>query len=128
MSDDDTDPGRRPADGDAATEVSTDSGEARGVYIPTWLAGALVVVLALVVAGVGFAIGRATAPDADGGRVPALIGEPPGPGAPGPGGGPGFEPRGPGGQDSPGAGRERPFDPPSAPDEGSTDPGGTTGN
>jgi hypothetical protein len=39
------------------------SGTGAGVTIPSWLASALVVVLAFVVAGAGFAIGRATASD-----------------------------------------------------------------
>jgi hypothetical protein len=37
------------------------------VNIPSWLAAGLVVLLGLVLAGAGFAIGRATAPDDDGG-------------------------------------------------------------
>jgi hypothetical protein len=70
MSDDDTTT-RQSADADTQPDGSGPDGsgsEASGVTIPAWLAGALVVVLALVVAGAGFAIGRATAPDDDGFR------------------------------------------------------------
>jgi hypothetical protein len=69
-----------------------------GVRIPGWLAGALVVVLALLVAAAGFAIGRATAPDGAELRGPALIGRLPGADGRAPGvfpGGPGGGERGP---------------------------------
>ena len=57
-----------PAAEPAATE------DRSGVHIPNWLAGALVVVLAFVLGGVGFALGRSTADDGgrDFGR-PALV-------------------------------------------------------
>jgi hypothetical protein len=83
--------------------------------IPSWLAGALVVVLALVIAGVGFALGRATAPDDDGFRpIVATDGGGRGEGArtfPSPGGGPGRGPGGgpgrPGGLPGPGGPQDR---------------------
>ena len=76
--------------------------EHSGVHIPNWLAGALVVVLAFVLGGVGFALGRSTADD--GGRDfprPALVRSSQQNGGPGgnqfPGG-----PGGPGGRQFPG--------------------------
>jgi hypothetical protein len=100
MSDDDSTESRpdaaaaspAPAAEPAATE------ERSGVHIPNWLAGALVVVLAFVIGGVGFALGRSTADDGgrDFGR-PALVRSSQQNGGPGgqrfPGG-----PGGPGGQ------------------------------
>ncbi len=61
------DPGR-PAAGDAPDSAQPPDGastrpDGSGVSIPSWLAGALVVVLALLIGGAGFAIGRATADD-----------------------------------------------------------------
>ena len=97
-----------------------------GVVIPGWLAGALVVVLALLIAGAGFAIGRATAPDEDGLRPIVATegggrgsgpgggsGELPGRGGPrrGPGGLPGF----PGGPQGPGGDGEGPHAGPGSP-------------
>ncbi len=64
----------RPAAADASdsaqppTEGASVGSDGSGVTIPSWLAGALVVVLALLIAGAGFAIGRATAPEDDGFR------------------------------------------------------------
>ena len=95
------------ADADTDTEPAASGPDRGGVAIPSWLAGALVVVLDLLVAGAGFAIGRATAPDHDGFR-PIVATEGGGPG-PGRGGGPrdlpGFPggPQGRGGGEGPGA-------------------------
>jgi hypothetical protein len=107
------------ADTEPAASLPDGSGPDRGgVVIPSWLAGALVVVLALLVAGAGFAIGRATAPDHDGFRpIVATVGggrgsgpggdsrELPGPRG-GPGGLPGF-PSGPQGRGGDGEGPGR---------------------
>ena len=110
-----------PSSESPAPEPGPDRG---GVAIPSWLAGALVVVLALLVAGAGFAIGRATAPD-DGGFRPIVATEGGGPGA-GRGGGPGDLPGFPGGPQ--GRGGEGPRGRPGFPgerdradDEGSDD-------
>jgi hypothetical protein len=103
-----------------------------GVRIPGWLAGALVVVLALLVAAAGFAIGRATAPDGAELRGPALIGRLPGADGSGPGGFPGADGRGPGGfPGGPGGsgGRERGprFESGGSPDEQGPQPPGSGG-
>ena len=62
MADDDTEPAT-PAQADDDTETKrtdrTDDGRG-GVSIPSWMAAALVVVLALTIGAVGFALGRAT--------------------------------------------------------------------
>jgi hypothetical protein len=85
-----------PAGGDPdGAAADRDANGRSGVSVPSWLAGALVVVLGLAVGGAGFAIGRATAPDDSGTGPFAPISEQvPGgrelPGLPGfPGGGPG---------------------------------------
>ena len=63
----------RPAEDDAPDSAQPPNGGASdrpdgaGVSIPSWLAAGLVVLLGFVLAGAGFAIGRATAPDDDGG-------------------------------------------------------------
>jgi hypothetical protein len=106
MTDDETttpEPTNADTEPDAAAPAASDGG---GVVIPSWLAGALVVVLALVIAGAGFAIGRATAPDDDGFRpIVATDGGCRGEGSrtsPIPGRGPGGGPGGPGGLPGPG--------------------------
>ena len=107
MSDDDSTESQAEAVAPDPVSAPAKSGapEHSGVHIPGWLAGALVVVLALVVGGVGFAIGRTTANDDGGGFRPALArsarqGGPGGsqfPGGPGGQGGPRGQ-GGPGGQ------------------------------
>ncbi len=63
----------RPAEDDAPDSAQPPNGGASarpdgaGVSIPSWLAAGLVVLLGFVLACVGFAIGRATAPEDDGG-------------------------------------------------------------
>jgi hypothetical protein len=69
----------RPAETDVPDSAQPPNGSASarsdgaGVAIPSWLAGALVVVLALVVAGAGFALGRVTAPDDGHDFRPAVV-------------------------------------------------------
>lgn len=127
----------RPAADDAPDSAQPPNGGASarpdgaGVSIPSWLAAGLVVLLGLVLAGAGFAIGRATAPDDEGGGFRRIVateggrgGETrtfPGPG--GPGGLPGFPGGGRGGDDG-GQGRrgEGPRVFPGGPDR--TYPGG----
>lgn len=101
----------------AAAEPSATPAQS-GVHIPTWLAGALVVVLAFVIGGVGFALGRSTADE--GGRDfrgPALVRSAQENGGPGGNGFPGGQggqrdggPQFPGGQGGQG-GREFPGGP-----------------
>jgi hypothetical protein len=100
MSDDDTTDETAPVDGTPDDRTTSDADRASkpdrdGVHIPQWLAGALVVVLALAVGGTGFAIGRAT-DDGHGGR-PEIAGvRGGGPGGQGnPGGPPGLGGQGP---------------------------------
>jgi hypothetical protein len=122
MSDDDSteaQPEAAALDPVPASGATAPAAERSGVQVPGWLAGALVVVLALVVGGVGFAIGRSTADDGGVGFRPALVRSaqrnggpganqfPGGPGGQGPNqfpGGPGGQ-RGPGGQGGPGGQR-----------------------
>src|SRR5215210_2472556 len=60
MADDDTQPAT-PAQADDTNDRAGRTGDARGgVTIPSWMAAALVVVLALSIGAVGFALGRAT--------------------------------------------------------------------
>jgi hypothetical protein len=129
-----TEPGdpARPAEDDAPDSAQPPNGGASdrpdgaGVSIPSWLAGALVVVLALLIAGAGFAIGRATAPDDNGNFRPVFATEGDrqngGPGGdsrtfPGPGGGPGGLPGFPGGPDGRGGDGEGPRAVPGFPGE-----------
>ena len=69
----DAEPAATPDD----TAVTAGAGPAQpqsGVHLPGWLAGALVVVLAFVIGGVGFAVGRSTADHGRGdGFRPALV-------------------------------------------------------
>jgi len=122
MSDDDSteaQPQAAALDPVPAPGATSPAAERSGVHIPGWLAGALVVVLALVVGGIGFAIGRTTADDGGVGFRPALVrsaqrnggpgpnqfpGGPGGQGGPGGPGGPGGQ-RGPEGQRGPGGQR-----------------------
>jgi hypothetical protein len=71
------------ADQPAAQQQPAPAGSA--TTFPGWLSGALVVVLALVIGGVGFAIGRSTAPD-DSGTLTPIASQSPDSGAGGTGG------------------------------------------
>jgi hypothetical protein len=111
MSDDDetTDSSEAVTPASESAETSTASdGERHTVHIPQWLAGALVVVLALVIGAVGYALGassndndgpsfrpiNASQQGGQGGGFPG--GQQGGPGGQqgGPGGGPSFDDRG----------------------------------
>jgi hypothetical protein len=106
MSDDETTDSTEAATPDepAATSTPSDNRERSTVHIPQWLAGALVVVLALVIGAVGYALG-ASGNDNDGPNFRPINasqqnGQQGGPGGGFPGG-PGGQQRGqqgPGGQ------------------------------
>lgn len=91
-----------PPASEPATSGATDDGDRHTVRIPQWLAGALVVVLALLIGAVGYAIG-ASSNDADRPAFrPINASQQPGGPQSGPArgfpGGPGGQEAGPGGQ------------------------------
>jgi len=80
-----------------ASSVAVAEEHRSGVHIPTWLAGALVVVLAFLIGIAGFAVGRSTADDGRGFR-PALVRDQSSGGRQFPGGQQGGQPGGQDGQ------------------------------
>jgi hypothetical protein len=78
-------------------DATSDTSERGTVHIPQWLAGALVVVLALVIGAVGYAIGASTNDNGGPGFRPINASQQGGQGGGFPGG-PGGQQGGPGGQ------------------------------